>query len=243
MVRFRSPAPSTSSRVQNGTHILPAPRGGGAHTEGFPSGQREQTVNLLSTTSVVRIHPLPPSNSPVATDRAVALRKGVIRKTSDRWFVRAAPHTLRPTFPLSNTTPLMQTSTTIAAKPCRGDPSGVSAASTPLPIRHINAYPPSLPKKFLSIIPYQTSSPSSKNSPDPTPLKPHTTSSPRIEVFFIPPPLCYVRFRPPFLHQENRINNAVFCFCKADTRLRRRDFSFRGGSCRFRRRKCRAPLS
>ena len=26
----------------------------------FPSGQRGQTVNLLSTTSVVRIHPLPP---------------------------------------------------------------------------------------------------------------------------------------------------------------------------------------
>ena len=28
--------------------------------EEFPSGQREQTVNLPSTTSVVRIHPLPP---------------------------------------------------------------------------------------------------------------------------------------------------------------------------------------
>ena len=27
----------------------------------FPSGQRGQTVNLLSMTSVVRIHPLPPS--------------------------------------------------------------------------------------------------------------------------------------------------------------------------------------
>ena len=27
----------------------------------FPSGQRGQTVNLLSTTSVVRIHPLPPN--------------------------------------------------------------------------------------------------------------------------------------------------------------------------------------
>ena len=27
---------------------------------GFPSGQREQTVNLLSVTSVVRIHPSPP---------------------------------------------------------------------------------------------------------------------------------------------------------------------------------------
>lgn len=29
--------------------------------EGFPSGQREQTVNLSSMTSVVRIHHLPPS--------------------------------------------------------------------------------------------------------------------------------------------------------------------------------------
>ena len=28
--------------------------------ERFPSGQREQTVNLLSVTSVVRIHPSPP---------------------------------------------------------------------------------------------------------------------------------------------------------------------------------------
>ena len=28
----------------------------------FPSGQRGQTVNLLSVTSVVRIHPLPPKN-------------------------------------------------------------------------------------------------------------------------------------------------------------------------------------
>ena len=30
------------------------------HRGAFPSGQRGQTVNLLSTTSVVRIHPLPP---------------------------------------------------------------------------------------------------------------------------------------------------------------------------------------
>ena len=29
--------------------------------DGFPSGQREQTVNLPSQTSVVRIHPHPPS--------------------------------------------------------------------------------------------------------------------------------------------------------------------------------------
>ena len=32
--------------------------------EGFPSGQREQTVNLSSMTSVVRIHHLPP-NEPI----------------------------------------------------------------------------------------------------------------------------------------------------------------------------------
>ena len=30
------------------------------HMGGFPSGQREQTVNLSSMTSVVRIHHLPP---------------------------------------------------------------------------------------------------------------------------------------------------------------------------------------
>ena len=33
------------------------------YTEGFPSGQREQTVNLSSATSVVRIHPLPPQKA------------------------------------------------------------------------------------------------------------------------------------------------------------------------------------
>ena len=33
------------------------------HTEEFPSGQRGQTVNLLSSTSVVRIHPPPPKMS------------------------------------------------------------------------------------------------------------------------------------------------------------------------------------
>ena len=31
-----------------------------SYLDGFPSGQRGQTVNLLSLTSVVRIHPLPP---------------------------------------------------------------------------------------------------------------------------------------------------------------------------------------
>ena len=35
----------------------------------FPSGQRGQTVNLLSTTSVVRIHPLPPGKKVVPLAR------------------------------------------------------------------------------------------------------------------------------------------------------------------------------
>ena len=39
----------------------------------FPSGQRGQTVNLLSTTSVVRIHPLPPSKTAVPPGTAVLL--------------------------------------------------------------------------------------------------------------------------------------------------------------------------
>ena len=34
--------------------------------ERFPSGQREQTVNLLSVTSVVRIHPSPPTKMHIA---------------------------------------------------------------------------------------------------------------------------------------------------------------------------------
>ena len=36
-------------------------RYGSLNTEEFPSGQREQTVNLSSVTSVVRIHPPPPN--------------------------------------------------------------------------------------------------------------------------------------------------------------------------------------
>ena len=32
-----------------------------SYAEAFPSGQRGQTVNLLRFASVVRIHPLPPS--------------------------------------------------------------------------------------------------------------------------------------------------------------------------------------
>ena len=37
----------------------------------FPSGQRGQTVNLLSLTSVVRIHPLPPSGPVIIDDRPI----------------------------------------------------------------------------------------------------------------------------------------------------------------------------
>ena len=45
----------------------------GYHMEGFPSGQREQTVNLLATLSVVRIHPLPPTRQPVSGQAVVFL--------------------------------------------------------------------------------------------------------------------------------------------------------------------------
>ena len=40
--------------------------------EGFPSGQREQTVNLPSQTSVVRIHPLPPARMAELADALVS---------------------------------------------------------------------------------------------------------------------------------------------------------------------------
>ena len=49
MVRLRSPAPCSSPRASQQLDMGE-----------FPSGQRGQTVNLLSLTSVVRIHPLPP---------------------------------------------------------------------------------------------------------------------------------------------------------------------------------------
>ena len=35
----------------------------------FPSGQREQTVNLPSTTSMVRIHPCPPEKDDCESNR------------------------------------------------------------------------------------------------------------------------------------------------------------------------------
>ena len=46
-----------SSPITSSTNFLKL------YMEGFPSGQRGQTVNLLSTTSVVRIHPPPPNNT------------------------------------------------------------------------------------------------------------------------------------------------------------------------------------
>ena len=58
-----------------------------------------------------------------------AWRKGVIRKTANRWFVRAAP-THSDQSPFSSAQLTDQPQNLIAAKPCRGDPSGVSAAST-----------------------------------------------------------------------------------------------------------------
>ena len=42
------------------------------HLVGFPSGQREQTVNLPSQTSVVRIHPLPPARMAELADALVS---------------------------------------------------------------------------------------------------------------------------------------------------------------------------
>ena len=50
-------SPSTSSTtLQTGAQF---------HMGGFPSGQREQTVNLSSMTSVVRIHHLPPKQKDI----------------------------------------------------------------------------------------------------------------------------------------------------------------------------------
>ena len=57
MVRLRSPAPSVS---HCGTEYM----------GDFPSGQRGQTVNLLSLTSVVRIHHPPPTKTEhLSTDK------------------------------------------------------------------------------------------------------------------------------------------------------------------------------
>ncbi len=46
-------SPITSSNTPSKPYLI--------YMDGFPSGQREQTVNLPSVTSVVRIHPHPPN--------------------------------------------------------------------------------------------------------------------------------------------------------------------------------------
>ena len=51
----------------------------------FPSGQRGQTVNLLSSTSVVRIHPLPPKQKAPPVGGAFCFGKKVVVS-------RNAPH-------------------------------------------------------------------------------------------------------------------------------------------------------
>ena len=67
--------------------------------EGFPSGQREQTVNLSSMTSVVRIHHLPPKEPilirvsvlfwcQVEWIRTVALRNVPVARFNHRGFRR-----------------------------------------------------------------------------------------------------------------------------------------------------------
>ena len=69
--------------------------------EGFPSGQREQTVNLSSMTSVVRIHHLPPKQKDIPKGmsffcfggrwlwiRKVALRNVPVARFNHRGFRR-----------------------------------------------------------------------------------------------------------------------------------------------------------
>ena len=60
-VRVRSPAPNWAVRPEDeaGQALYKISYSMGE----FPSGQRGQTVNLLSTTSMVRIHPPPPLRS------------------------------------------------------------------------------------------------------------------------------------------------------------------------------------
>ena len=54
--------------------------------DGFPSGQRGQTVNLLSVTSVVRIHP-----HPLQTSMTYILpRGGAVWKLSPRYYAQIA---------------------------------------------------------------------------------------------------------------------------------------------------------
>ena len=55
----------------------------------FPSGQREQTVNLPSQTSVVRIHPLPPA-------RMAELADALVSGTSEDTFMQVQVLFLAP---------------------------------------------------------------------------------------------------------------------------------------------------
>ena len=73
---------------------------------------------LFSYSKEIRAH------YPLATDRAVALRKGVIRKSSDRWFVRAAPHTLRPISLLFSSTNRYSPKILSRRSPAEGTPPG-----------------------------------------------------------------------------------------------------------------------
>ena len=58
----------------------------------FPSGQRGQTVNLLSSTSVVRIHPLPPEK-PTCRNKSVFQLNPPVR--AGGLLLRAVKHSLR----------------------------------------------------------------------------------------------------------------------------------------------------
>ena len=53
-----------------------------------------------------------------------AWRKGVIRKTTDRWFVRAAPHTLRPISLLFSSTHRYSPKILSRRSPAEGTPPG-----------------------------------------------------------------------------------------------------------------------
>ena len=57
----------------------------------FPSGQRGQTVNLLSVTSVVRIHPLPPEKTVNLDKRLTVFSvKSAFRGGIDHFMMKSA---------------------------------------------------------------------------------------------------------------------------------------------------------
>ena len=89
------------------------------HLVGFPSGQREQTVNLLSVTSVVRIHPLPPRKAPNCrcffligesggfTASLMQLQYFVLHEPSSRWW-REVLYAQVPHFAITRMPPPLQ---------------------------------------------------------------------------------------------------------------------------------------